>query len=92
MWQLLLEVLAAAAAAADGKRVVAAASRPPVAAVPLAALCPAAAAAGGHTPEVHSAVRTCQVESRCFWWVVQLFRAWVAQLGDSSELLSQALL
>ncbi len=90
MWQLLLVVLAAAAAA-DEKCAVAAASRPPVAGEPPAALCPAAAV-GGNTPEVHSAVGSCQLEARFLWWVVQLLGAWVAQLDDSSELLSQALL
>ncbi len=90
-WQLLLEVLAAAAAAADRKCAVAAASHPPDAGERPAALCPAAAV-GGDTPEVHSAVGAGQLEARFLWWVVQLFHAWVAQLDDSSELLSQALL
>ena len=84
----------AAAAAADGRYVVAAASHPPGAEERPAALCPAAlcpaAAVGGNTPEVHSAVGACQLEARFLWWVVQLLCAWVAQLGDSGELLSQA--
>ena len=87
----------AAAAAADGRFAAAAASHPAVAGEPAAALCPAAlcpAAAvwGRHSPEVHSAVETCQLAARCLWWAAQLPCAWAAQLGDSSELLSRALL
>ncbi len=72
----------AAAAAADETCVAAAASHPPGAGEPPAALCPAAAV-GGNTPEVHSAVGTCQLAGRLLWWVVQLLCTWVAQLGDS---------
>ena len=92
MWQLLSEVLAAVAAA-DGKCAVAAVSHPHFAGVTPAALCPAAAA-GEYTPDVRSAVGQgiCQLEARSLWWIAQLFRAWVAQLDDSSGLLRQALL
>lgn len=85
-WQLLSEVLAAAAAADDR---CAAASQPLGAGEPPAALCPAAAV-GRSAPEVLSAVRICQLVARFLWWFAQLLDAWVAQLDDSSELLSQA--